>query len=678
MASANRIRERYLHQLGLQRGGSGGAPTQQHQQQQHVVVISGLPSLPEDRATTTTDHHGQQQQHMLESHDFSIVSRLSHHTHETTTTSGASSVDGEEDDREGQENNNDPYQHPSISPNRLTSMALPCPMALKNVPLPPAKPTPSPTALSSSLPFTLSHWRNSSLSKSASVLLDSAEYDSVCSVGTCTTAESSLMLSKDWGALSHSNHPPPLHNLHPSKAHTNSAAASISSSTHGESSLSPVLSFTPGVYFQQARHNTTTPTIGSSSSFCSSQGQQLLLSQYSRAGVGVVGGGGGGCPTTSSLAHALNRFNIDSDCEASLASNSIIEDHNAMMDDNEDDTASRSSISSYRSAGTSTTGGGSSIKSQHSSSQHHPKKNKGVSKKPHHHHHHHQPKAHHHATVMDRATAHERILKVRNDHSMKMRANLAQSHRNHLAVAGNLSLAMAQEGSSSSGCSQGSSSGDGGGTTSTLPLHHVHHGSISSGCARPNHPPLTSSSDIDRSSDDKVCYDLGRTPTASNCCSDLHKLKELGLVIDVDGSSSMDMTSLLPVGVHISQNRPYHHPYPKQHPGFPSWRGAATAVRPLQVHPELVSIAPTPPSKLGWMTIASSTTISSSSTTEQVKASIEDATNDDFVTVSETSSLQHTNHSIEDVMEVAMTLSKLGSGGGGGGVVRNGSIPRFR
>ncbi len=679
MASANRIRERYLHQLGLQRGGGvGGIPTtlQTQQQPQHVVVISGLPSLPEDRATTTTDLHGQQ--HLLESHDFSVVSRLSHHTHEN-----ASSVDDGEEEVSWSGNSgrcagnvvaNYSFR-PSISPSRLTSMALPCPMALKNIPLPPSKPKPSPTnaALSSSLPFTLSHWHNSSLSKSASVLLDSAEYDSACSVGTCTTAESSLMLSRDWGAF-----PLPNSSCSSRAHHTSSAAASISSSTQGERSVSPVSSFTPGVHFQQRNTAATTPPVIGSSSFCSTQGQQ-----QSR-------GGGGGCATTSSLAHALHSFKIDSDCEASLASNSIIEDHTAMMmEDNEDDAASRSSISSYISAGTSSAGvggGSSSIKSQHSSSHHHPKKNKVVSMKAHHHH----PAA---CTSIDRATAHERILKVRSDHSMKMRANLAQSHRNKLAVAGNLSLIMAQGGiSSSTNISSGMVGSSGCGDASSLPLeHHVHHGggSSSSGQTRPNHPYPSSPSITDRV--DRVCSDLGRTPTASNCASDLQKVKELGLVM-MNGcaagggsiSSSNIESSLLSAGVHISQDRSCY-PYPKgvrhqqqQHLSrfSSSWRGAVA--RPLQVHPELVYHASTPPPKL-WMTLPQSedaSPISRTSTTEQEVESRVDggASNED----STSSSLHHTNHSIEDVMEVAMTLSKLGGAGGRGGMARNGPIPRFR
>ena len=83
-ASANRIRERYLHSLGVQRGADVplvGDPSN------HIVVISGLPSLPEDRATTN--------EHVLESHDFSI-SRHSHHTGATPSSGGGAASDVDE------------------------------------------------------------------------------------------------------------------------------------------------------------------------------------------------------------------------------------------------------------------------------------------------------------------------------------------------------------------------------------------------------------------------------------------------------------------------------------------------------------------------------------------------------------------------------------------------------
>ena len=58
----NRVRERYLHQLGLQQGsqhqGPMAAPT-------HQLVVIGLPSLPKEKARNVpTNLH-------LETHDFS-------------------------------------------------------------------------------------------------------------------------------------------------------------------------------------------------------------------------------------------------------------------------------------------------------------------------------------------------------------------------------------------------------------------------------------------------------------------------------------------------------------------------------------------------------------------------------------------------------------------------------
>ncbi|KAL3807992.1 hypothetical protein ACHAXA_000962 [Cyclostephanos tholiformis] len=277
-SSANRIRERYLNQLGLQR--KGVPLVAPHLPSNHVVDISGLPSLPEDRATTD---------HGMESHDFSISKR----TRDPSTTPGsADEISCEEYDDNQSDCGSARQTTLSASPNQATRagnsllhMALAYPTAVLKAP-PDGKSTPPPSPLSRPM-----HWRNT-LSQSACVLLDMAEYhhvnndhDSVSSVGTSTTAESTAMISRDWGA-----YPP-----------TTSAGVSISTQG-GESPASA-----PGVYFHQCGH----PRLA------------------------LVGDSQGGNFSTSSLVHELNRFSIDSDCEASVTSNHLAEDR--IMD--EDDTS---------------------------------------------------------------------------------------------------------------------------------------------------------------------------------------------------------------------------------------------------------------------------------------------------------------------------------------------------
>ena len=563
-ASANRIRERYLHQLGLQRGAGVGAPLTPPQSS-HVVVISGLPSLPEDRATT---------EHVMECHDFSI-SRHSQHT-------GPGSVDAHSfGDNDGEMSDSgsaqgctahkraalsgDASSHCSkstlsVSPSNntaqreadgaLTSMALAYPSALRKIP-PPAKPTPPPSN-NNTLPFSLSHsvpWRSTtSLSKSASFLLDSADHDSVSSYETSTTAESSLtaaMVSRDWGTKPHS--------------------------TGGESPAE-----TPGVYFQ-----------------C---GHPSLL-------------GSNHCHTTSSLAHALNRFNIDSDCEASVASNSVVEDH--IMDEDDasfDDAASRTSVNSHTSAGS---------------------RRKKIGKT---------------QRLMNRAAAHERILQIRNDRSQKMRANLVHSQRmnNQVSISG-LSSAMAHEEQHAQHC-------DGAGSVSSqasIPLVHVQHASPNSSqddARKSNHHTRQSSGS----------GDLGRTPTSSNC-SEMRKLKALG--------SPSNLLASLPVGVH--QNIPGSD-------GDPS-----TMMAPLRFHPMLAARIPTPPQRKHLYAPSSARGIMLPyDNLEQAhpisKPSLAEA---ESIEAQESTSLQYTDYNqatVDDVMEVATTLSSLR------GMGRTGPIPRIR
>ena len=572
-ASANRIRERYLHQLGLQRGGAPLISPHLSQTNQHVVVISGLPSLPEDRATT---------EHVMESHDFSISSKVSRHTRHTDASGGSSL--GENDDAMsdigsacyGTHHSQCSKSTLSISPNReageaMTSMALAYPTALSKMPRP-AEPTPPPIN-NNTLPFSLSNpvsWRSTSLSKLATVLLDSAgcDHDSVSSVGTSTTAETSLtgaMVTRDWGAI----------------PHIASAGVSVSSSQLGESPSS-----TPGVYFQ-----------------C---GHPRLLGSH----VQVAQASSGQC-ATSSLAHALNRFNIDSDCEMSAASNSIMEDQ--IMDDDDaslDDTASRCSVASHTSAG--------SNKSQLSSASHSIRasgRRKKIGKK----------------AFMDRAAAHERILQIRNDRSHKMRANVVHSQRmnNQVSISG-LSSAMAQEGHQLSE-SPGS-------TTSSQAsiLMHVNHGS-SSQATTPVHEkhPLHHS----------MGADLGRTPTASNC-SDLRRLKALGPPAEYINS--------LPPGVHLL-SKGVMQPYL---PG----PGVSRKSAPLGFHPQLASGLPRPsPNVNANMVIINNSTPDQVSEPSLAEADVE------------TREMEHVNHNptVYDVMEVAMTLSKLGG-------ARTGPVPRIR
>ncbi|KAL7539611.1 hypothetical protein ACHAXR_009441 [Thalassiosira sp. AJA248-18] len=648
-ASANRIRERYLHQLGLQRG---GAPlTAPHlSQSNHVVVISGLPSLPEDRATTTTEH-------VMEAHDFSISSKVSRHSQYTGGQSvgdDANSYGDMMDDMSdsGRKNNTDAHSHCSkstlsVSPNTssreagetLTSMALAYPTALGvKKPITSSSPSASNNYNNNGNHFAVP-WRSNSLSKPAIVLLEesdhhrSGDHDSVSSAGTSTTAESSLtaahnMLSRDWGTIPHN---------------TTSAGVSVSSTQGGESPASS----TPGVYFQ-----------------C---GHPHLLGSHVHVAPTIGTGGTAGlhCPTTS-LTHALNRFNIDSDCEASVASNSMVEDH-IMMDDDDaesfDDTASRTSVTSHTSAG--------STKSQRSSASHNVvvrvggggggssrmmKKKIGKTQR-----------------LMDRAVAHERILQIRSDRSQKMRANLVHSQRmsnTHYNISNNsgLSLAMgaAHEGHHQLSGSPGSASSSQA-SASSIPLLHVQHGSSQAATAQEKHPLHQSMGD------------LGRTPTASNC-SDLRKLKALG-----------PPCQYLPAGVHISTY--YRHGVvPNNNSNL---QGGATTdgttsrkmVAPLGFHPQLASRIPTPPPKVaaatGMMMMMGT---NNSNTTEEQGAQAQGGSiskpslaqvesREAENSTSSSPSLQYMNHhnqaTVDDVMEVAMTLSKLGS-------VRTGSVPRIR
>mmetsp|Transcript_16949 Transcript_16949/g.35645 ORF Transcript_16949/g.35645 Transcript_16949/m.35645 type:complete len:644 (+) Transcript_16949:337-2268(+) len=622
-ASANRIRERYLHQLGLQRGCAPLTAAPHHPSStnnNHVVVISGLPSLPEDRVTTMTEG----QHHVMESHDFSITSIRGGHSQHNESVDANSQGDDEdmmESDDCGSSahglampacnatcdahspcskstlsvspNNvagvgasNDNGNNNNTASNRessdtaagqhLTSMALAYPTALRKVQrtTPCAVPTPPPVH-NNTLPFSL--WRpNASLSKPASVLLDSSAFndvDSVSSAGTSTTAESSLtataaMVSRDWGAMSH---------------------------TLGESPASA-----PGVHFQ-----------------C---GHPRLLG--GNGGV-VASATSGQCAASgaSSLAHALHRFNIDSDCEASsVASNSIVEDHYLMIDYEDDvlsvddvSVASHASHASYASHASV----GSVPKSIRASQQGHCRKKIGKTQR-----------------LMDRAAAHERILQIRSDRSRNMRASVVHSQRMGGAAAAALSscVAATTRGASDaqrmplseSPCSASS------GSAASQPLLHVQHGDTS-GVGSDRTVPHT--------------CDLGRTPTASNCNSDLRKLKMMA------GSPSLYLHTL-PRGVHILSAPNGRHAVQ---------RGGCVAA-PLMYHPQLVSRVPAPPPEVAAGALPDVLGAESDVVSSEPRTTVDAEAVSESRELEDASRLQHTNHqaTIDDVMEVAMTLSKLG------------------
>jgi hypothetical protein len=470
-ASANRIRERYLHQLGLQRGSQPYVPhpLEPPYPNNHVVVISGLPSLPEERATTENT--------VLESHDFSNAQH--------TTASSCSGNDGESDASGSHRAPGDSTHcsqittSPALSSTNsgetigavpMTSLALSYPKALLRIPPPPPS-APEASSLnggesisykSSSAPNNngFATWRSAaSLSKPAAFLLDSNDHDSVASNVTSTTAESSLfsaMVSRDWGAVQNPG-----------------GGASVTSQGGDSYASTPAVTPSQGVYFQCGHPR----LLGNNS-----HGQQQRPQQQH-------------CSTTSSLAHALNRFNIDSDCEASIASGSVVgcggnsilseDENNTMMDEDDASITSHSSLVSTASSKSHLSFLG--RKKKHGKAQ----------------------------RLIDRAVAHERILQIRNDQSQKTRANLIHSSR----------MGRPQEASNQS---------------ASIPLMHVRHGASNQ---------LHERATLSQSPSSSFGGDLGRTPTASNC-SALRKLKGM------NPPSHLFYPGLkysMPSGVHVGE-----------------------------------------------------------------------------------------------------------------------------
>ena len=522
----------------------------------------------------------------------------------------------------------------------ITSLALSYPKALLTMPPPLGNAfitAPPPPSNNNALPF--SPWRAASLSKPAAVLLDSVEHhhaydhDSVSSTATSTTAESSFsaMVSRDWGAITTNQEP---------SGGASTASQGGDSLAGGSTASAPVSA--KGVHFR-----------------C---GHSRLLASNSP----------GHCGATSSLAHALNKFNIDSDCDVSIASNSILgggnsimteeEDNNMMEEDDAscDDTASRASHTSHISSSdndrpghviSSNMSNGSS-KSQLSSSIRERKKKIGKAQR-----------------LMERAVAHERILQIRSDRSQKSRAHRIHSQRMSHAPSGLTSTfpqAMQFAVSSSSDAS--------------MPLLHVQHGNTSR--SHDHSFQQVESINQESSSLDGVFHGndpLGRTPTASNC-SDFRKLNDSNELIPRYLSSLLyPGVNTLPVGVHLSSNNREVLPLQLQElqrstnqvvmaeSSYKACNDAGKTIpRPLECQPRLAFQIPTPPHNLIGKTPNPNEAASSLDHPTPSQADVESSMKVSHFT------MHHADHqaSVDDVLEVAMTLSKLGG--------RGTMIPRVR
>ena len=443
--SANRIRERYLHQLGLQRGSQPQGPLTPSTNQ-HVVVI-GLPSLPEERATNDVSTNLQ-----LESHDFSNYQNKgdsSHHTIDSEIRdSGSHAGDGESDSASSHKRSRG--HPPRISFGNelnvpITSLALSYPTAILKPP--PATNESAPAQLSKK--NLIAQWFAKGVAgQSDAVKHHITDQDSVTSTATSTTAGSSFtaMVSKDWGST---------------------ASAQNNDPIRAENAMSS--SAIQGVHY----HCTSTVRASNTSH----------------------------CPT-SSLTHALNKFNIDSDCDASLASGSVVGGGNSIMTEEDhimdEDDVSVHSHASFMSVG--------SHKSHLSSSARARGRKAGKAQR-----------------LLDRAAAHERILQIRNEQSQKTRANLIHTQR-----MGNSQDSLETRSRSSSISSQ-----------SSIPLLYVRHGDASQAPA------------ANLALQSLYGCDLSRTPTASNC-SDLRKIMKLQAPM---GLAYPQLNCTIPTGAHILSGR---------------------------------------------------------------------------------------------------------------------------
>ncbi len=744
-ASANRIRERYLHQLGLQRGngfiGAAG-PGELEGGDQQVVVISGLPSLPEERATTdSTDIHrdvdnsnyseglqeecregenveDQEESTSSANHGFHVgrsIGTVSHESHEPVSPLFTPSS-----------TNNAPPPAPLSS---ITSLALSYPKALLKAPMgmsfrstsfqgqSPGNPAPTCTDNSSTSST------RSNLSKPAATMLlqdpaasntNSADHDSVSSNATSTTAESSFsaMVSRDWAAVRDGQ-----------QAETGSQG--IYYQRMGAPPTPSTRLITPPSSSLQACHHL--PQNGSQRHQSVGYGNLNSHNHQYCSGNSSVSGG------TSTLTNALNRFNIDSDCEASVASrcgNSIMteddyevehQDINAMDDDDglscDGTTASRTSIASVHehsvvlssslgsgiakgNAGilsssigsnatnfTHTTNATANTNASNSSKRSSRKKKIGKAQR-----------------LMDRAAAHERILQIRQDRSTKSRMHLLHNQRGiHINSSSSVSsverlntgltVKAEPELSSSLGsrCSHAS-----------IPLLHVQHEPAAPNKFDADVPALSPAAVTQALqynshhrlvSPSKLHDPLGKTPTASNCTD----YTKLAMTAPPNHLNSMfyPERNAAPVGVHIAINSFRDASLSLQSTLTNSGANVSSSfqqsieetVKPLQYHPRLASRIPTPPPRVAFQKnneeVQPEETMSrfvnptghscgvyardvQGLPNKPVCSATPSANNDDTMECTEDQSL------VDDVFEVAMTLSKLG------GSCPRSAIPRLR
>ena len=549
--SANRIRERYLHQLGLQRGAVGGADplsSSQHYramlaQQNHVVVISGLPSLPEDRPSNPVT--------VMESHDYST----SRHTYHSITTLGSEILISDElsydDGTADADDRMDDSAHDGVVTD--TTSAL--------------------------------HALHMTTSRSTKNQKHGQQQQQQQQQTTSTPCNESLLhkaLAYPPGGV-HMNmlfqppnkssitptplsHPPELSFPWQSRGNNGVACNTLLDLTDGGDSVKSECTSTTA---ESSYHRDHRGGCGMSAKSIAQGGKQL----------GVVNGGGatrnGGnttnCPT-SSLTTELHGFNIDSDCEASSVATLASIATTSTTHRSEGGTSSPlSTADGDTTKTTNTVASHQSSKSSRSAKS----SSSGSSRK---------------KMLLLRATAHERILKIRNDQSSKMRADVVHSQRQGVGAC----------------IGDDYDDTDDSKTRQHQQLQHLNPQAASQDVMSRTPPTIPGRlSYIDHGS--------GRTPVASNCSdvlSNLRKLREIeknykhlfpySSLWGNNSSSSVGGDEEGGEGVHISLPSP-----PCLTTGVystqPSRSGSITTgilhnsrPNPLSPHPQLTSTTPNP------------------------------------------------------------------------------------